>query len=527
MSGGAKASTRPAAAPPPSRPIQPPLTRQLAFATMKPSFVPPDDYHRFSSPSTSKVTADRDAEAIVVRSPGIRIVSHYPNHVWAGRLQMERKIREGMGFGLAIIYLCVLPSSLYKKGLLVLIVSYNFLIVAVVVMEFEGMQLKRKSALDDNGVGSSNCASSPGSTSISNIPFRTPVSAKGGRTYNKSKASKGSGAGPQTPVSKADCASPLTPAGSCRYDSSLGLLTKRFVDLFKHADDGILDLNNAAEILEVQKRRIYDITNVLEGIGLIEKTLKNRIRWKGIDASRPGQVEGDATLLQAEIAKLTMEERTLDDQIREMQERLRDLSEDENNQKRLFVTEEDIKSLPCFLNETLIAIKAPHGTTLEVPDPDEAVDYPQRRYRIILRSAMGPIDVYLVSQFEENFEEMNNVEASVSIPLASISASHGNPMTEMTTDVRTQERSGSLAQQAQTMFSDPNATQELGGMMKIVPSDIHDDSDYWLLSDAGISITDMWKTDSNIEWADFGVTDVQTPRTQTPLHGITEVPPGV
>jgi len=57
--------------------------------------------------------------------------------------------------------------------------------------------------LDDNGVGPSNRASSPGSTSISNISLRTPVSAKGGRTYNKSKASKGSGAGPQTPVSKA------------------------------------------------------------------------------------------------------------------------------------------------------------------------------------------------------------------------------------------------------------------------------------------------------------------------------------
>lgn len=30
----------------------------------------------------------------------------------------------------------------------------------------------------------------------------------------------------------------------------------------------------------MQKRRIYDITNVLEGIGLIEKKLKNRIQWK-------------------------------------------------------------------------------------------------------------------------------------------------------------------------------------------------------------------------------------------------------
>ena len=67
----------------------------------------------------------------------------------------------------------------------------------------------------------------------------------------------------------------------------------------------MVDLNNAAETLEVcslfylvsrtpffcsshkcaafvqvQKRRIYDITNVLEGIGLIEKKLKNNIRWK-------------------------------------------------------------------------------------------------------------------------------------------------------------------------------------------------------------------------------------------------------
>jgi hypothetical protein len=37
----------------------------------------------------------------------------------------------------------------------------------------------------------------------------------------------------------------------------------------------------AADILAVrQKRRIYDITNVLEGIGLIEKKSKNSIQWK-------------------------------------------------------------------------------------------------------------------------------------------------------------------------------------------------------------------------------------------------------
>lgn len=71
-----------------------------------------------------------------------------------------------------------------------------------------------------------------------------------------------------------------SPSSSCRYDNSLGLLTRKFVQLLKESPDGVIDLNFAAHQLEVQKRRIYDITNVLEGIGLIEKKAKNNVRWK-------------------------------------------------------------------------------------------------------------------------------------------------------------------------------------------------------------------------------------------------------
>ncbi|KAL4605997.1 hypothetical protein ACB092_09G070100 [Castanea dentata] len=462
MSGGARAPNRPAPPPPTVAsqilPPPPPMKRNLAvLASTKPPFVPPDDYHRFSS-----VVADREAEALVVRSP----------------------------------------------------------------------LLKRKNGTDDNEVQSIDWTNSPGYTSVVNSPLKTPVSAKGGRIYNRSKGTKGNRSGPQTPVSNAGSPSPLTP-GSCRYDSSLGLLTKKFINLLKQAEDGNLDLNKAAETLEVQKRRIYDITNVLEGIGLIEKKLKNRIHWKGLDALRPGEVEDDASVLQAEVENLTNQERRLDDQIREMQERLRDLSEDENKKKWLFVTKEDIKGLPCLQNETLLAIKAPHGTTLEVPDPDEAVDYPQRRYRVILRSAMGPIDVYLVSQFEEKFEEMNSVEPPVSFPMVSSSGSNDNPATDEVVNANsTMKDVMPQAQHSHQMCSDLNASQEFaGGMMKIVPSDVDNDADYWLLSDAEVSITDMWKTDAGIEWSgmdmlhpDFGIPDVSTPRSQTPLSGMAEVP---
>ncbi|XP_062003066.1 transcription factor E2FA isoform X2 [Rosa rugosa] len=394
-------------------------------------------------------------------------------------------------------------------------------------------QFIRKGAVDNNEAENNDWTSSPGYNNMIQSPLQTPVSTtKAGKTNNRTKASRGK-SGPQTPASNAGSPCPLTPAGSCRFDSSLGLLTKKFINLIKQAEDGILDLNKAAETLEVQKRRIYDITNVLEGIGLIEKKLKNRIRWKGFDASRPGDLDADLSILQGEVENLSLKERSLDDRIREMEEKLRDLSGDENNRKWLFVTEEDIKGLPCFQNETLIAIKAPHGTTLEVPDPDEAVDYPQRRYRIILRSTMGPIDVYLVSQFEEKFDDINGVEPPVSFPIASGSGSNEQSTTEMVNGQNRGKEIDPRAQQAQVdqTCSDVNASQEFGGgMMRIVPSDVDNDADYWLLSGVDVSITDMWRTDS-IEWngedmlnADFGLPDVSTPRPQTPPSGIVEVP---
>ncbi|KAF2321583.1 hypothetical protein GH714_000511 [Hevea brasiliensis] len=393
---------------------------------------------------------------------------------------------------------------------------------------------KRKSDAADHEAESSEWNTSAGVTEVFNSPLQTPVSGKSGKAPKTSRLAKSSKSGAQSAAS--NLGSPgnnLTPTGPCRYDSSLGLLTKKFINLIKHAEDGILDLNKAADTLEVQKRRIYDITNVLEGIGLIEKKLKNRIQWKGLDVSRPGEADENVASLQAEVENLNIEEHRLDEQIRVVQERLRDLSEDENNQKWLFVTEEDIKSLPCFQNETLIAIKAPHGTTLEVPDPDEAVDYPQRRYRIVFRSTMGPIDVYLVSQFEEKFEEIHGVEPPASYP--STSGFNENQVNSMVPGESRGKEIEIQGQDAYRMCSDLNTSQDfVSGIMKIVPSDVDSDADYWLLSDAGVSITDIWRTEPGVEWNEFGTLhddyrmgNVSTPRPQTPPSNPTEVPSNV
>uniref|UniRef100_A0A0N4VAN6 E2F_TDP domain-containing protein n=1 Tax=Enterobius vermicularis TaxID=51028 RepID=A0A0N4VAN6_ENTVE len=80
----------------------------------------------------------------------------------------------------------------------------------------------------------------------------------------------------------------------CRVDNSLLLL----------------NLNEAAQRLGVQKRRLYDITNVLEGINMIEKMGKNSIRWKIGDEHGTHGLE--AQRLRDENADLEKQEAHLD-----------------------------------------------------------------------------------------------------------------------------------------------------------------------------------------------------------------------
>lgn len=66
------------------------------------------------------------------------------------------------------------------------------------------MQLKRKPEVEDTEVAeSSEWTHSPGYAETNNNPMLTPVSGKGGRICGRSKVSKYSKSGPQTPISDA------------------------------------------------------------------------------------------------------------------------------------------------------------------------------------------------------------------------------------------------------------------------------------------------------------------------------------
>lgn len=189
-----------------------------------------------------------------------------------------------------------------------------------------------------------------------------------------------------------------SPACEKRYETSLGILTKRFVSLLRNSVNGILDLNNAAEMLDVQKRRIYDITNVLEGIGVIEKNSKNNIKWVGAKhlerASEPDESRDETLLatnlvnLHHDIEDLKLSESRLDELIAECQQEMKQCSAAKHINRHSYVTYQDIRGIQDFNDKTVIAIKAPPETKLEVPDPAESI-------QIWLKSSNGPIDVYL------------------------------------------------------------------------------------------------------------------------------------
>ncbi|KAK7463279.1 hypothetical protein BaRGS_00038146 [Batillaria attramentaria] len=184
-----------------------------------------------------------------------------------------------------------------------------------------------------------------------------------------------------------------SPFEKTRYDTSLGLLTKKFVGLLRSAPDGVVDLNRASEQLEVQKRRIYDITNVLEGISLIQKKSKNNIQWRGTANSLSAnsctaRVSSEAVDLHSDIADLEAKENVLDQMIQNCTRQLRMLTEDTENARYPFDIRHDIRSLRSLDDQTVIAIKAPPETRLEVPDPKESI-------QIWLKSTRGPIEVFL------------------------------------------------------------------------------------------------------------------------------------
>ena len=81
--------------------------------------------------------------------------------------------------------------------------------------------------------------------------------------------------------------------------------------------------------------------------------------------------EDEVQCYATDIADLEAKENRLDEMIRQCTNQLRMMTEDPENSRQAYVNYHDIRSIKSFEEQTVIAIKAPPETRLEVPDPNQ------------------------------------------------------------------------------------------------------------------------------------------------------------
>ena len=145
--------------------------------------------------------------------------------------------------------------------------------------------------------------------------------------------------------------------------------------LIQSSKNKCIDLNDAVTKLRVQKRRIYDITNVLEGIGLIEKSGKNGIEWKGeLNIPEDTQLDHEIIKYRRELQAAKEQEKVYENSIKVLNESFNELATNSLYPELAYVAYNDLSKLSAseeYRGKKLFAISAPPNTIMEIPGPED------------------------------------------------------------------------------------------------------------------------------------------------------------
>ena len=167
-------------------------------------------------------------------------------------------------------------------------------------------------------------------------------------------------------------------------ENSLGQLTRNFLQYIKQKGRINININDLVKDLSVKKRRLYDITNVLQGIGYIEKKGKNEISWTTNyknqnltnsdinNNSLEENIKANYSKLKDEYDDLKKEDEKIEEELNKYNKEFELLPKKHDFPRYGYVTFKDISNLSKNEKLDFVVIKAQKGTVINVIDDDES-----------------------------------------------------------------------------------------------------------------------------------------------------------
>ncbi|KAK8802001.1 hypothetical protein WA158_006396 [Blastocystis sp. Blastoise] len=145
---------------------------------------------------------------------------------------------------------------------------------------------------------------------------------------------------------------------------SLGTLAREFLRILDETN-GEIDITQFRERMNVAKRRVYDVTSTLEGIGIIRKISRNK--YVRIDPNHTHSDDGDSDSEES----LYQKKKTLSNEYHKKCKELEELEESNRNlisknNKYMFLDCTNIYDNPLFKESTVVSLNDTKGSEISL-----------------------------------------------------------------------------------------------------------------------------------------------------------------
>ncbi|CAI2323533.1 unnamed protein product [Caenorhabditis sp. 36 PRJEB53466] len=165
-----------------------------------------------------------------------------------------------------------------------------------------------------------------------------------------------------------------------RSQQSLGLITQKFMNLRQKNE--VMNLNDVVKELGISKRRVYDVINVLEGLGYVEKVEKNNIKWIG-DRNKDDLQDQ----LEAGVENLRQQERIVEHMLRDAQSLIRLNIDDPINRPYSYIQKINLRETSASITKSIVLksdMDRNNSFEIQVTDPSSS-----NKYDMIIRNING------------------------------------------------------------------------------------------------------------------------------------------